>query len=410
MLELVPKLCRQFNITRIADLTYLDRARLPVMNAIVPQSADLISTYNGKGATREHAIVGAVMEAVERQAAAREPSEIRIFSSSEYAADRVGLDALRCEFFPTEPIPYVRGIDLATLTPVWLPQAVVTMPFYGFRLYRQPTTNGLASGSSLVEATHQALFELIERHIFSLTHFRAHVMPRLSIGDFLGTYDGAWTTIMADDPVGKRLLFPTGDRELDDYVSSIYRTGIALSIVFVQTSTLPALAVAVVSERETNRAHLGMSCSWSSRQAAWRAVTEAMQSRVGDTSGAREDLNEIGTVGDTLTSRHDKLPNGRWFFDARQPNTELIEVAKNFPHDLTAQITLTLSSLRQANIGRVYAVDLTPADSSVAIVRVIAPDLETAILDGRIGPSMLALLNDVSPAAREHFARTTQSS
>ncbi len=404
MLRLVPELCRRFDITRIADLTHLDRARLPVMNAIVPRSADAISTYNGKGPTRDHAIVGAVMEAVERQAAACEPGDMTSFAGSQHAGDRVGFDALRCEFSPVEPIPYVRGIDLATLAPVWIPQGAVTMPFSGDRLYRRSTTNGLASGSSLVEATHHALLEVIERHLFSLTHARAHIVPRLSLGDFFGTYEGSWTHEMIDDPICTRLAFPTGNHALDERASTIRRAGLDLSIVVVAERALPTLAVAVVSEAATKRAHLGMACSFSSLHAASRALDEAVQSRLGDTSGGREDLTPIGAPGSAFTSRYADVPSGRWFFDAPHVDVDLAALPEESCGDLTREIRLALRALRDARIGSAYAVDLTPRGCPVAVVRVVAPLLESSVVDGRIGPMVETLLQSVSLDARTHFA------
>ena len=42
-LGLVPSLRERYGITRIADVTYLDRSGIPVGNAVVPDSPDAIS-------------------------------------------------------------------------------------------------------------------------------------------------------------------------------------------------------------------------------------------------------------------------------------------------------------------------------------------------------------------------------
>src|SRR5687768_1889525 len=57
---------RRAGITRIADITGLDRIGIPVFNAIVPRSQDELSVYNGKGGTPIDAMTSAVMEAMER--------------------------------------------------------------------------------------------------------------------------------------------------------------------------------------------------------------------------------------------------------------------------------------------------------------------------------------------------------
>jgi len=43
---------RRAGVTRVADITWLDRIGIPVYNAISPRSNDVISVYNGKGLTR----------------------------------------------------------------------------------------------------------------------------------------------------------------------------------------------------------------------------------------------------------------------------------------------------------------------------------------------------------------------
>src|SRR5580698_6625053 len=56
-------------VTRIADITGLDHVGIPVCSAIVPDSADNLSVYNGKGLRPVDAKAGALMEAIERQIA-----------------------------------------------------------------------------------------------------------------------------------------------------------------------------------------------------------------------------------------------------------------------------------------------------------------------------------------------------
>src|SRR5207248_10007913 len=56
-------------VTRISDITGLDRPGIPVHTAVVPRSRDGISVYNGKGITPSDSRAGALMEAIERQTA-----------------------------------------------------------------------------------------------------------------------------------------------------------------------------------------------------------------------------------------------------------------------------------------------------------------------------------------------------
>src|SRR5207245_566495 len=62
---------RSYGVTRLADITGLDRVGLPTYSAIAPYSEDGISVYTGKGLLPVDAKVGALMEALERQVALR---------------------------------------------------------------------------------------------------------------------------------------------------------------------------------------------------------------------------------------------------------------------------------------------------------------------------------------------------
>ena len=54
-------------ITRVADITSLDRIGIPVFSCIRPTAMDgAITVYNGKGATIEESRISAIMEGIER--------------------------------------------------------------------------------------------------------------------------------------------------------------------------------------------------------------------------------------------------------------------------------------------------------------------------------------------------------
>ena len=54
-------------ITRVADITDLDRIGIPVFSCIRPTANDgAITVYNGKGATVEESRISAIMEGIER--------------------------------------------------------------------------------------------------------------------------------------------------------------------------------------------------------------------------------------------------------------------------------------------------------------------------------------------------------
>mgnify|MGYP000168603604 CR=1 FL=1 len=63
-------------ITRITEITHLDRIGIPVFSAIRPTAQDGgISIYGGKGITPEHAKASAMMEGFERYSAEKQDTD-----------------------------------------------------------------------------------------------------------------------------------------------------------------------------------------------------------------------------------------------------------------------------------------------------------------------------------------------
>ncbi|HJJ55066.1 MAG TPA: methanogenesis marker 1 protein, partial [Methanocorpusculum sp.] len=61
----IEKFTTEAGITRVADITDLDRLGIPVYSCIRPAAADgAISVYNGKGGTEEEARAAGIMEGI----------------------------------------------------------------------------------------------------------------------------------------------------------------------------------------------------------------------------------------------------------------------------------------------------------------------------------------------------------
>ena len=65
-LEKVNPLVKEIGITRIADITDMDRLRIPNYSAVLPGTEDYIWVYSGKGPTKNHAKASVIMESIER--------------------------------------------------------------------------------------------------------------------------------------------------------------------------------------------------------------------------------------------------------------------------------------------------------------------------------------------------------
>ena len=62
----ISQLSQKIGVTRLADITDMDKLRIPNFSAVLPGTEDYIWVYSGKGATKVHAKASALMESIER--------------------------------------------------------------------------------------------------------------------------------------------------------------------------------------------------------------------------------------------------------------------------------------------------------------------------------------------------------
>jgi ribosomal protein S12 methylthiotransferase accessory factor YcaO len=398
----LPGLYARFGITRIADLTLLDRTGLAVLNAVVPDSADLLSTYSGKGLTSDHARVGAVMEAVERQIACAPAVDVVTIAPRDVRAGIDGMELGLPDALWERPLPFARGWDIIRDEPALVPLAAVQCPWRGERIFRWSTTSGIASGNTRTEAVYHALTELVERHRWSVAHARGHLRPKAILEALAG---GPWRYArdVIDDAAGSFVTLPTGSEPVDGLLAAIEHGCLIPRLIALAGGPLPPVILATVTEPGSGSpmVHIGLGCSWSPEHAAIRALTEAVQSRVVDIQGAREDIQpstgpDIG-FGDH-GRRANVMPNGRWFYDAPSPTLAFGDLIDRSSTDLSEDLTLLIEALRLEGIDRAVIVELAPPDAGFSVVRAIVPRLESYIVDGRMGPTIRSLLGRHAPA------------
>jgi ribosomal protein S12 methylthiotransferase accessory factor len=366
----------RYGITRIAEITHLDRIGIPVFSAIVPDSYESISVYNGKGITPAAARAGALMEAAERQALFASCLPVRTL-----AAEHLD-DAMRSLVRAPGSVAVVEGYDL-------LAERAIDVPA------KTSSSNGLASGNNQIEAIYHALCELIERHVWSVAHAIAHERPRALIARFAGGRVALPNFI--DDPVATEYAVPTGSPDVDALLDRIAAAGLAVRLRAVELRPLPILFIATISGDEggASRSHSGFGCSLSPRHAAMRAMTEAAQGRLADIHAVREDLVHAVGDGDDRHRRRTAVPSGTWYFDAPARASSLDRVTDRASGDVATDVDTVLRALRAAGFRRAAIVDVSPPDLPIAVVRAVVPGLESSIVDGTIGP-LIARILDVS--------------
>ncbi len=174
-------------VTRLADITGLDRIGIPVYSAIVPDSRDLLSVYNGKGLRPVDAKAGALMEAIERQTALKVRLPFIEGAFAELRESKCVLDPkhmnlqLSPDYSDDRTYSWCEGLDIVSGQPCYVPSKLA-----GFMWHDVPhpspfvltDTNGLASGNCREEAICHALCELAERDAWTEAELGAHHLPR----------------------------------------------------------------------------------------------------------------------------------------------------------------------------------------------------------------------------------------
>ena len=271
----------EMGITRLGNITGLDRIGIPVAVAVRPNSRS-VSVSQGKGLDLSQAMTSALMEAIEGFHA-EEVGEGRHASHRALAANCNVVDPeMLCStgqtFDMDIPINWVEGFDLLRQEPCWMPAEIVhtdyTQPLDGYFL---AGSNGLASGNHLVEALTSAICELIERDavaVWSASGIRARAQRSLDVASvddrdclaLLAKYD--------DADIAVRLWNVTSDIGIAAFLCDI-------------------CDLSVHEPRRLRHFH-GAGCHPDRAIALVRALTEAAQTRLTYITGIRDDLLQIG--------------------------------------------------------------------------------------------------------------------
>src|SRR4030042_808013 len=105
-------------ITRVADITNLDRIGIPVFSCIRPTAeAGSITVYNGKGATVEESRISAIMEGIERYSSELHDRRVHLAPYQDMMAHG-RVRAPKGLILPQDPdldraLPWVEGFDIA---------------------------------------------------------------------------------------------------------------------------------------------------------------------------------------------------------------------------------------------------------------------------------------------------------
>ncbi len=356
-LAVVKPFLRQMGITRIANLTGLDRVGLPTVMVTRPNSRS-VAVSLGKGLSLSAAQASGVMEAIESWHAERIELPLRLCSHIDLARDRV-VDVDRLprvtggQFDPHGAMLWVQGRDLNADAACWVPYEMVdtdytTSPVAGQRAFPR-TTNGLASGNDVTEASCHAICELIERDATTLWHHRG-ATPRVDPDT-------------VDDPRCRQAM------------DQITAAGLDLGIWDTTSDIGIASFHCVICEAGEATGHIGIGdgCHPDRAIAPLRALTEAAQTRLTYISGARDDLDPEEFSDEARTSRSRYI---RELIDGAAAIGRFTDCPSHVTGSFTEDLELLLSCLSVVGMGQVVTVDLSRPEFDIAVVRAVIPGLE----------------------------------
>jgi ribosomal protein S12 methylthiotransferase accessory factor len=358
-------LAPRLGVTRVARLTGLDTIGLPVWTAIRPNARGL-SAAQGKGLHDACARVSALMEAVEcwhaenvllplRQASAHELAQA---DGTAAVADLAGLAGHGAPAERTRRRTlWLPADELVAGGRAWLPLDAVSTDYTGSAgsgLLR--SSNGLAGGNSVLEATVHALCELVER-------------DAVALGDL---------AMRRVEPALRIRPETVDDEACQGVLAQLARAGLWVALFDLRSDLgLPVCGATIIDapgQRSWRAlpAFNGYGCHLSPRIALLRALTEAVQSRLTHISGSRDDIlpGDYRRAGhpDEIAALQQRL--------ATQPATlDFATLPELGTPSFEGDLALIVQRLRDAGLGQVLVADLRHAALGVPVVRAVVPGL-----------------------------------
>jgi YcaO-like protein with predicted kinase domain len=350
----------RMGITRLGNITGLDRIGIPVAIAVRPNSRS-VSVSQGKGLGLPQAIASALMEAAEgfhaEEIGSDRRARYRDLASDITVVEPLTLCGTGKPFDPSTVIGWIEGYDLRRHQPCWLPAEIVhtdyTRPFDGYFL---AGSNGLASGNHPVEALVAAISELVERDGVALWH-ASGIRRQASRALDLATVDDVDCRALLD--------------RYDDAGLVVRVWSIAGDI------GVPAFLCQIRDPSPGDPRWLGRfqgsGCHPDPAIALARALTEAAQTRLTYIAGIRDDLLPAKYREPANTGIADALLDALAQQGEPVAFTAIPGIATD---DLAQDLRRLMDRLGAAGIERVVAVDLTRPDLAIPVVRVVIPGLE----------------------------------
>jgi ribosomal protein S12 methylthiotransferase accessory factor len=363
-------------ITRLANVTGLDRIGIPVYTAIRPNSRSLAASQ-GKGFDPDSAKASALMESIECWHAENIDNPLRWCSYWNLHERAMVADITRLPLRSNrtlsldEPRLWIGGWDLMCNRASWVPYDSATMNMVfpaGYSPDFCISSNGLASGNHILEAIEHALCEVIERDA-----------------------DALWR---ADDRLAQLDLETVTDPYCRFVIEHLRGAGVRVTVWDMTADTAIPTYICVIMEKPDRRnrrslqVHFGSGCHLSPGVALMRAVTEAVQTRLTYISGSRDEF---------FYDDYERSDDWEYLEQVWEETSAGTSIARFGDHaDLATEsfegdIEILLASLRRVGIDSAVTVNLTKPEIGIPVVKVVVPGLEIGMgADCKPGLRLLA--------------------
>lgn len=365
-LERIRPHLRRAGITRLANITGLDRVGIPVTLALRPNSPTIVCSA-GKGLTLDAAWVSGAMEALELFHAERLSLPVLRASYEELPSPvRVPLEQLPLTrhslFHARRPYDWVMGWELLGEREVAVPIQLVDLVRGRERgpelLPFQASANGLASGNVLLEALAHGLFEVVERD--------AAACWELALGR-QGRHPPRVRLDTIEHPPMRELLERLAQAGIEPFLFDCS-----------MDTAVPVYAAYVMDPLQL---HTGMSKGYGAHLdpnvAMTRALTEAVQGRTVLIAGSRDDVFRS----QHRRMRHMDNPESHRMIRELPEVVDARERVSEATPTFEGDVALVLEKLRRVGLERVIVFDLSREDFPLHVVKTVVPGLEGPRLD-----------------------------
>lgn len=356
------KIC---GITRVADITYLDRIGIYAYQSVRPDAEEgdgSFTIFSGKGLTKEQCKISAIMEGIERYCA-EERNNRDIILKKSIAELRTNynivepkeLNILNQSISENDEIEWILGYDLIAKSEVYIPAANVCYP-YNFRKHKYPLRNyttGLAAGNTYLEALFHGLCEVIERDAAAM-----NIIFKKGISVDIHTIK---------------------NKTIRKIIERITKTeGLKLYVKYITTEEINVPVFQVLIDDTFLRNPLYISGGYgvhpNKEIALINALNEAILSRAGTISGGREDLEKFLKAKENFSYEEYKEKYRYWFDQEKTINFENIE-SEDLPTILD-DMSLCVERLVNAGFDKIIFVNLKKRNIDVPVIKMLVPGLE----------------------------------